>query len=233
MSLWVVIPLKDFIRAKGRLAGVLSASERHILFQAMVEDILQVLQKVQSVSGILLVSDDPTAAVLAEQYQVELIPENKEERGLNPAVTQAAKWLESRNISAAMVLHGDLPLVNEKDLEDLVQAHLQQSAPAVTIVGDSHQQGSNCLLCSPPNVIRFCYGEGSFSKHKAEAVAGGVHWQQLVFPSLALDVDEPNDLCRLLNELESNPDYRNGKTYSVLFDGDLASRVRAMVDGLN
>jgi len=80
---------------------------------------------------------------------------------------------------------------------------------------------------------RFRYGEGSFAKHKAEAAAGGVNWQQLAFSSLASDVDEPDDLYRLLDEVEANPNYHGGKTYAVLFDGDLAGRIRAMVDGSN
>lgn len=228
MTVWAVIPLKDFVHAKGRLAGVLNVAERRLLLQAMVEDILQALQKTPSVSGILLVSDDPSASVLANRYQVELIPEDCREKGLNAAVTEAAQWLESRNVASIMVLHGDLPLANSNDLENLIQAHLQQPFPAVTIVGDRLQQGSNCLLCSPPTVIRFCYGQDSFSQHKAAAVACGAHWQALTIPSLTLDIDTPDDLPRLLDELARNPDYHDSHTYAVLFKSKLASRVRLL-----
>ena len=37
--MWAVLPLKDFVSAKQRLSGVLSATARRRLFHAMVEDV--------------------------------------------------------------------------------------------------------------------------------------------------------------------------------------------------
>ena len=39
---WALLPLKDFVNAKKRLSGVLSAAERRRLFHVMVEDVLDV-----------------------------------------------------------------------------------------------------------------------------------------------------------------------------------------------
>ena len=63
--MWAVLPLKDFVSAKQRLSGVLSATERRRLFHAMVEDVLSVLIQAPSIVGIVIVSDDPTAALMA------------------------------------------------------------------------------------------------------------------------------------------------------------------------
>ena len=54
--MWSVLPLKDFVSAKQRLSGVLSAAERHRLFHAMVEDVLSVLTQAPSIDGTVIVS---------------------------------------------------------------------------------------------------------------------------------------------------------------------------------
>ena len=56
---WALLPLKDLVRAKTRLAGLLAPSERRALAQAMVEDVLGALTACSQLEGVLLVTDDP------------------------------------------------------------------------------------------------------------------------------------------------------------------------------
>ena len=60
-----LVPLKDLVQAKSRLAGLLRPSERRALAQAMAEDVLNVLANHVNVAGITLVSDDPGAGLPA------------------------------------------------------------------------------------------------------------------------------------------------------------------------
>jgi 2-phospho-L-lactate guanylyltransferase (CobY/MobA/RfbA family) len=45
--MWAVLPAKDFVDAKQRLAPVLTAAQRNALFRAMLEDVLTMLTAVR------------------------------------------------------------------------------------------------------------------------------------------------------------------------------------------
>ena len=71
------------------------------------------------------------------------------------------------------------------------------ASPAVSVVADRHGRGTNCLACSPPDLIQFRFGIDSFSAHQKEAQAAGVEPSLPELPSVRLDVDTPDDLARL------------------------------------
>jgi 2-phospho-L-lactate guanylyltransferase len=81
-----------------------------------------------------------------------------------------------------------------------VSALLKGSDPFrnVVIVPDRHGQGTNALLLTPPDVMEPAFGEGSFARHAARARAAGAAVRVADLPSLALDVDTPEDLAALL-----------------------------------
>ena len=58
---WAILPVKDLVRAKSRLAGVLAPHERRALAQAMVEDVLVALTGCGELQGVLMVSDEEDA----------------------------------------------------------------------------------------------------------------------------------------------------------------------------
>ena len=72
---WAILPLKDLVQAKSRLSGVLAAHERRALVQAMVEDVFTALALAQCLEGVLVVSDAPSAEMLAQKYSVECVDE--------------------------------------------------------------------------------------------------------------------------------------------------------------
>ena len=106
--MWAVLPLKDFVSAKSRLSGVLSPVERRRLFHAMVEDVLSVLSDSDLIDGVLLVSDDPTAALLAEHFTVELLDE--------PPVSGSEKHRQPLNAAVAAGCRPGVELVGEADI---------------------------------------------------------------------------------------------------------------------
>ena len=54
--------------------------------------------------------------------------------------------------------------------------------------------GTNALLLSPPHAMQPEFGEGSFVRHVAQAVALGLRFRVLRLPGIAADIDEPRDL---------------------------------------
>lgn len=169
--MWAILPLKLFDNAKQRLSVALTPVQRRQLFEAMVEDVLGELASVKSLDGVLIISADPAARPLARKYDAELMVESKDNSmGLNGAIDNAVSYLLERHAAGVMVLHGDLPLIKSQDIDRLVQIHQDRSAAQrVTIVSDRAKQGTNCILCTPPDIIPFAYGPGSYTKHLEEA----------------------------------------------------------------
>lgn len=196
--MWVLIPVKKFDDAKSRLSSVLSPEERRSLCEAMLNDLLSVISCHPLVEGLLLVSSEPSAVLLAQKYGAEVLSDSDLGiSGLNSAVHAGVSALGKRKINEVMVIHGDIPLVSAKELTNLIHAHRKARKPAVTIVPDRRNEGSNCLVCSSAAGIKFHYGADSLRKHSEEALAIGASLQVLPLPGVGFDVDYSEDLVFL------------------------------------
>ena len=82
---------------------------------------------------------------------------------------------------------------------------LARAAPArsALIVPDRHGTGTNALLLTPPDVLEPSFGPGSCQRHAANAESNGIAHEVIAVPSLALDVDTPEDLQALRVALAS------------------------------
>ena len=63
--MWAVLPAKDLVDAKSRLADALSPAERRLLFRTMYEDVLVALSETASLDGIAVVTRDQEAGAVA------------------------------------------------------------------------------------------------------------------------------------------------------------------------
>ena len=214
-----VVPVKDFGGAKQRLAGVLDQPARAALFRAMLEDVLEALHGVASLAGIVLVTRDPEAVALAGRYGAESLIEPGN-RGHTAAVELAARALAGRGAGALLQIPGDVPRVTVAEIEAVIAAH--GPAPSVTIAPSRDHLGSNAVLCSPPDVFPFRFGDDSFRPHLAAARAIGIEPAVVERPGLGLDVDTPDDLETFLASPSDTRAYRflNGSCSLP----DLASR---------
>ena len=186
-----VVPVKDLGNAKQRLAGVLGQAERTALFLAMLEDVLDALSGATSLAGIVLVTRDEEAMALAGDYGAECLIES-ENRGHTAAVELAAGALARRCAGALLQVPGDVPRVTSEEIEEIIAAHA--SAPAVTIAPSRDYRGSNAVLCSPPDVFPFRFGDDSFHPHLEAARAIGIEPTVIERPGIGLDIDTPDDL---------------------------------------
>lgn len=195
--LWAVLPLKDFSNAKQRLAPVLHAIERRRLFQSMVEDVLQQLTQCAVVHRVLVISDDPMAEQLTYQYDFELLTEQGQ--GLNLAVLQAQEYVAAQGGGRMMVLHGDLPLIDQSSLWQLADP---KHADSVVLAPDAAELGTNVMVFDCQHSLEFHYGENSLNKHLNMLERQNLKSTVLKLPKVAVDVDDPQDLVALCKGLK-------------------------------
>lgn len=213
--LWAVLPVKDLQHAKQRLAGVLGPHERQVLFRAMLEDVLSALVASEALAGILLVTRDPEAKLLAPRYGARVLLE-EENRGHTAASTFGARTLAREGVGMVQV-PADIPLVTVEDIGALLQIH--GDAPAVTLAPSRDERGSNAVVCSPADLLPLRFGDDSFLPHLQRAQALGIEPQIVRRPGLALDIDTPDDLAAFLARPSKT------RAYAYLAESGIAERM--------
>jgi 2-phospho-L-lactate guanylyltransferase len=223
-----VVPVKSRRHAKSRLAPVLDEAERVALVEHMLTDVLGALHACARVSGVVVVTPDPEIATVGRARGAVALEEA--EAGLNRAIRQARELLAERGATAMMVLPGDLPLLTPEAVDRLLDA--LPRAPAVVLAPDTERAGTNALLCAPSALIDPAFGPDSFGEHASRARESGVEPVTLELSELALDLDEPADLGRLLRgaRVPTDPSLGTCRTIRYLVEAGIATRLAAAAD---
>jgi 2-phospho-L-lactate guanylyltransferase len=195
--MWAVLPIIAR-NVKSGLAPSLSLSERRSLFRCMVQDVIAAVAAVPALDGMLVVTGDPDTGRLAKTYGADVL-EEAGDNGHDVAVQRATYWLLSRGVSGLMQLPGDIPTVTSDELSDVLAIHggVRRERRLFTISPSQDHDGSNCIVCTPPDVLSLKFGPNSFRRHLVRARRAGIQSQIVEKPGIALDIDNPQDLARL------------------------------------
>jgi 2-phospho-L-lactate guanylyltransferase len=190
--MWAVVPLKNIRQAKQRLAPLLAPHERAALMLAMVSDVLHTLTQTPGLAGILLVSRAPEARDLAHQFGTELYAEAAG-ADLSESVQAAGGYLvANKDAHGTLIIPGDVPLITPADIVAILVDHQR-----LTLVPDCDGDGTNCIVSSPPNLIRYRFDGHSFKPHAEAAYGIGLTPRIVRNDAVGIDVDTPRDLLRV------------------------------------
>lgn len=192
MALWAIVPVKPLRNGKSRLAEVLSQDERAELNQHLLVHTLDTLSDIPEIDQVLVISRDPAALALARDHGARTVQENGVNE-LNMALTRATVVARSYITGSVLVLPADLPLITPEDVRAMLDK--ARNPPVVVVVPDRHRLGTNALLVSPVGLIDYEFGPGSFQRHCQRAIEKGARLEICELPSVALDVDLPEDLA--------------------------------------
>jgi len=176
----VLVPIKAFHEAKGRLDHALTAPERAELSRSMASRVLGAAAPLP----VAVVCDDNDVADWARARGALVVWEPG--RGLNGAVEAGVDHLRAGGVVQVTVSHADLPMASGLATVGL--------ADGITLVPDRYGNGTNVIALPSDAGFRFSYGPGSFARHCAEAERLGLPVHVLDLPDLAWDVDEPADM---------------------------------------
>ncbi len=201
MTLWAIVPVKPLGRGKSRLASVLSQQERADLNRHLLAHTVDTLRELPEIEQVLVVSRDPAALALARDHGARTVQENGAPH-LNIALARATILAKNYITRGILIVPADLPLITPEDVRAMLDR--AKYPPVVVVAPDRHHQGTNALLVCPAGLIEYEFGPGSFHRHCALARHAGARLEICELPSLALDVDFPEDLDIIGNKLESD-----------------------------
>ena len=183
----VLLPVKSFAEAKLRLAPALDPAHRAALARAMAAHVIASAAPLPTA----VVCDDAEVASWARDLGALVVWEP--ERGLNRAVEAGVARLAAGGARRVVVAHADLPRARAGRLAEVARFD------GVTLVPDHDENGTNVVCVPAAGGFTFSYGPGSFARHGAEADRLGLPLRVMRDPSLAHDVDLPDDLAAYLD----------------------------------
>lgn len=194
-----ILPIKNFGEAKQRLAHELTPGPRRALAEAMFSDVLVALRRTSSIDQVLVVSGDNAAQQIAGGYGAGVLDDQG--RGHSEAAVLGIAQAMSAGARRVLLVPGDCPLLDPTELDRLLS--LRSDSRSALIVPDRHGTGTNALVLTPPDSLQPSFGPGSCERHAAGARARATPYEVVHVPSLALDIDTPEDLKALGTKLQT------------------------------
>ena len=190
MQCAVIIPVKSFTIAKGRLADTLHADEREKLARTCAETVVLASRPLPTY---VVCNDDSVAqwAIALGANVVTCITP-----GLDIAVNAGRTEAIQNGADHIIVAHADLPLA-------VTFEHVVREGK-VTLVPDRHNDGTNVLAFPAHSAFTTAYGPGSFDNHKRIAQQAGLDCEVINDNMLELDLDTADDLTELARRESEN-----------------------------
>lgn len=221
MRATAVLPVKRFSRAKSRLLDTIDAKQRAAILRAMLDDVLRSLDATPSIERVIMITGEQRAEKVAMEAAKRLdtpieVLRDPDDAGHSEASVLGIIRALSLGASCTALLPGDCPLLDAGELEAALGRVEERS---VAVIPDRLGPGTNGLLLCPGDAIGPAFGEGSRERHLDRARRAGFDARVEEIPSLALDLDTPEDLELLREALASDPE-RAPFTAAVLLEID-------------
>jgi 2-phospho-L-lactate/phosphoenolpyruvate guanylyltransferase len=202
----VVLPVKRFARAKTRLADAVGPPARAALLKAMLADVIAAVGDATSVERIIVVTGEGRAERVAldagRRISTPLeVLQDPRDPGHSEAATLGIVRGKALGADCVALLPGDCPLLDASELDAALG---RMAAGTVAVVPDHHGSGTNGLLMAPGDAISPSFGPGSRERHLDRAERAGWVASVEAVPSLALDLDTPDDLEALRTVLAAD-----------------------------
>jgi len=209
-QVWGVVVARTGPTAKQRLAGALDGPRRAALALRMLDSVLRACGEA-GLAGTVVVTDSERGFLRARAAGAVVLPDPL--AGLNAAVALGLDAVSQQAPgTAALVLPGDVPLVEPSDLRAVIDA-AGDFPRVVVVVPDAAERGTNAMLLRPPQLIAPSFGEPSCHRHLA---AGRRRGEAILLhvPRLAIDIDDEARLNQWQTASEMSSRAREGSLLS-------------------
>ena len=164
----------------------------------MLTDVMAAIERSAAIERVVVVTGEGRAEKLAMESAKRMgtpveVLQDPRDPGHSEAATLGIVRAKALGADCVALLPGDCPLLDPGELD----AALARMEPGrVAVVPDRHGTGTNGLLMAPPDAIGPAFGPDSCERHLDRAGRAGWTAVREDLPSLALDLDTPDDLDR-------------------------------------
>lgn len=196
----ILLPVKNLVKAKQRLASALDQSTRTELAQLMLSDVVAAIAAFAG-DEVALATSDPFATELAGRFGFEVI---RDESNISEtdATEMATRTCEARGVQSTLVIPADIPLIEAADVRAIYQASPDAGS---VLVPSTDKRGTNAVLRRPASLFPLRFGNDSFTPHLSAAIATNKSCVVLSLPGVGLDIDTPEDLHELARAAGDKP----------------------------
>jgi len=208
MKATAVLPIKRFARAKTRVVEAIGPPGRAAVLRAMLGDVLIALENAREVERVILITGEGRAEKIAMEHAKRgttpfEVLRDPADHGHSEAATLGIIRAKALGAERTALLPGDCPLIDPGELDAAISGLNERTVGVAT---DRHGTGTNGLFLSPADAIGPAFGPGSRERHLDRARRAGYTAEDLEIPSLALDLDTPDDLDALASLLADEPE---------------------------
>lgn len=194
-SIDALVPVKELVAAKSRLLPGPDRSAAGRLTLAMLEDVLAALFEAQHVDRVAVVT--PDEAVAKRAAELGALPLLRSDPGLNPSLDAGAAELARPEQSGLLVILGDVAGATAEDLDTACDALAELPQPGAVLC-PARDGGTAALARAPHDALPSRLGPDSAARHREAAAAAGIAFRELRLASLAIDLDQANDVRAFL-----------------------------------
>jgi 2-phospho-L-lactate/phosphoenolpyruvate guanylyltransferase len=203
-----IIPVKRFPGAKQRLLEALDRPARAAIIKAILGDVLVATSATESIERVIVVTGEGRAERIALRHAQRTttpleVLRDPDDAGHPQAATLGIIRARALGAECVALLPGDCPLLSPTELDGALG---RMRSGRVAVVPDLHGTGTNALLMAPADAIGPAFGPDSRRRHADRAARAGHEVAIDELHSLALDLDTPDDLARLVAVLADEPE---------------------------
>ena len=192
----VIVAIQAPEKAKSRLANALIPYHRRTLVTAMLTDFLGALRSVHS-GPVIIVTDSDSYQDIASQSDAIIVEDSGS--GFNQAAIAGIEFAASHTgADSILIFPGDIPQANSNDISDLI-ASLQASPENTVTLVASQDGGTTALGLHIPTTYKTQFGPESALKHREQATLLRMGINEMILPSLEIDIDTIADLEQVKN----------------------------------
>lgn len=216
-GIWALIPVKSLRNSKQRLSSRLGSQRQHFAL-AMLMDLLAATSASKLITKVAIVTPDLEVANLAREHGILVVEDNGMD--MNSAIRLGIQAIMDQGCRNAVILPADIPLLSGPELDRLAGEFCQQrdqlQRDAIGICPSADKGGTNCLFLTLQREFGLCYGPDSFELHQQSARSSNLEIIELWSLTAAMDMDEGDDLDRLISYCHLNPPFQRTATWKLL-----------------
>lgn len=183
----ILIPVKAPNIAKSRMLKSINRSLTQKLVEAMLEDVLNVASKIDSVKVVVIAPDHAYQKIIND-YDIDLFIDSGS--GYNECISEFISKNILDNKTKLLIIPADQPRISIIEINKIVE--MMNKKQVVQVIAEDG--GTGALGLNPFDIMPTLFGEHSSHLHREYSKKNSLSFYEFKNSSLSYDIDQFDDL---------------------------------------